>query len=54
MKDQTFMPIGATRAFAGHFDGAGYTISNFQLDDTSYQYQGLFGQVVGRSASSHA
>ena len=38
-----------SRAFSGHFDGAGYTVSNFKITSPKsfYWYFGLFGLVRG-------
>ena len=39
-------PIGSTTyQFAGTFDGAGYTISNYTITDYAYDYLGLFGCI---------
>lgn len=40
------LPVGATVAFQGSFDGKGHTISNLTID-SAYDYAGLFGQVKG-------
>ena len=48
-------PIGATAGtpFAGHFDGNNKVISNVTINTTT-QYQGLFGYVLGATASDRA
>lgn len=44
-KDANWVPIGnATYAFAGTFDGNGYSIKNLYINNAA-QYQGLFGNV---------
>lgn len=35
--------------FKGHFDGNGYQISGFYLNDDAYEGAGLFGKVYGNS-----
>lgn len=47
MQGQVFTPIGttSTRAFRGHFDGNGNTISNLSISGTN-QYYGLFGYMI--------
>ncbi len=49
----TMGPIGASTAtpFSGHFDGAGFTISNITINSTA-NYKGLFGYVVGSSSDT--
>ena len=49
----TMGPIGASTAtpFSGHFDGAGYTISNITINNTG-NYKGLFGYVVGTTTDT--
>ena len=43
-------PIGASSSydyqFRGHFDGAGFTVSNFVIGNSGYVNLGLFGRVV--------
>lgn len=40
-------PIGNTQFwFAGNFDGAGHTLSNFYIDNYAYDYAGLFGHIA--------
>ena len=48
-------PIGASAAtpFSGHFDGNNKVISNITLNTTT-NYQGLFGYVLGPSATDRA
>ena len=40
----SWTPIGATKAFAGTFDGQMHTIRGLYLN-TSSQFAGLFGQI---------
>ena len=43
---KTFKPIGSTTyRFAGTFDGASHTISNFTITNYAYDYAGLFGCI---------
>jgi hypothetical protein len=46
-----FAPIGQWEfwplAFAGHFDGQGYVISNLYINRTGEDYVGLFGHITG-------
>lgn len=40
-------PIGDTQHwFAGSFDGAGHTLTNFFIDNYAYDYAGLFGHIA--------
>ena len=41
-------PIGssASLAFAGHFDGAGHTVRNMTITDSTLSYAGFFGYVL--------
>ncbi len=44
----SWTPIGdATAKFTGSFDGAGYTVSNLTIDDSTGSYIGLFGYCEG-------
>lgn len=44
--DKALKPIGTSSyRFAGTFDGAGHTISNFSITDYAYDYLGLFGFI---------
>ena len=41
-----------SRAFSGHFDGAGYTISNFAITKDSTAYIGFFGFIYNGSVKN--
>ena len=43
-----WIPIGssASLAFAGHFDGAGHTVRNMTITDSTLGYAGFFGYIL--------
>jgi len=43
----TWVPIGNSTEFSGHFDGNGYTISGVILEGSGYNYTGFFGKNSG-------
>ncbi|MFP4478108.1 MAG: GLUG motif-containing protein [Candidatus Izemoplasmatales bacterium] len=48
LNGQEWTPIGTfNMPFRGHFNGNGYTISNFKITENHLGYNGLFGYVEG-------
>ena len=54
LKNEEWSPIGigegvywGSRSYSGTFDGKGHTIKNLSIDNSSAQYVGLFGHVIG-------
>ena len=47
-------PIGYSKRFGGHLDGAGHTITNLYINSTTLQYAGLFGRIDGGSIKNVA
>ena len=47
-----WIPIGssASSAFAGHFDGAGHTVRNMTITDSTLGYAGFFGYILSGAA----
>ena len=46
MSGIVYTPIGAeNKLYTGEFDGQGHVVSKLVLDNSAYQYQGLFGRI---------
>ncbi|MBP3345070.1 MAG: InlB B-repeat-containing protein, partial [Clostridia bacterium] len=52
LSGKIWMPIGNTTAFAGNYDGGGYSVSGITFYSGEREYVGLFGQTDGANISN--